>query len=338
MDEIIVSVIVPIYNSSHTLEKTLNSIIHQKFENYEIIVIDDGSTDDSLDKSYETLSKSSLPYQIIHQKNKGASVARNNGLEVAKGEYILFVDSDDYINKDQLSFLHNAVIRNETDFAFSELLKMKGRELASHDNPYGFLKNNQILKSIDLIKLELEMKIPFSFTQILYKTSILKENNIKFNETYKYGEDTDFALRALFSIDTISFVDLPGYYYLLHDDSSSSKLYLNRFKVIDVFESLTDYFSKNNTKYSDEEIKQLNNLIIYNRIPKAIFGNLMHFFNKNYNLDEITNEMKKLNLFSKLSKFKIASFKDIKFWFKSKAFLISPKIYYKLWKEFKGFI
>ena len=122
MDNIDVSVIVPVYNLSQYIGQTLNSIINQDFDNYEIIVIDDGSTDDSLDVIHETLKNTNIPHKIIHQRNGGVSVARNNGIEVSRGEYVVFVDGDDCILENHLSSLYNG----KTDFSLIQLVKKEG--------------------------------------------------------------------------------------------------------------------------------------------------------------------------------------------------------------------
>jgi len=224
MEKIKVSVIVPIYNASTYISKSLSSIINQNFKEFEIIAVNDGSSDDSLEKTDEILSKSNIPYQLIHQQNKGVGNARNKGLEIAKGDYILFVDDDDSISKNHINYLYDSISENNTDFSFGKLLKINEKgELLTDLKQYKSLEEKKVLKIIELIDLDLKMKIPFSFSQILYKSSILKENNIIFNENYVYGEDTDFALRALFCGETVSIVEKPSYYYLQHDNSSSSK-------------------------------------------------------------------------------------------------------------------
>ena len=104
MDNIKVSVIVPVYNGEKYIQTSISSIINQEFsENYEIIVVDDGSDDNSLDIAQELLSKSDIPYKLVHQRNSGVSVARNNGIEVSRGDYLVFVDSDDSVSYTHLT-------------------------------------------------------------------------------------------------------------------------------------------------------------------------------------------------------------------------------------------
>ncbi|MDL2246090.1 glycosyltransferase [Methanobrevibacter sp. OttesenSCG-928-K11] len=339
MTNINISIIIPLYNGSRYIQKTLDSVINQNFNNYEIIIVDDGSTDDSLDKTKKILSKTDISTQIISQKNKGASNARNKGLSLAKGQYILFLDDDDYIDSNHMKYLYDVVKENKTDFAFTKILKFNvNGDILTNLNEYDFLNNKKVISSLDLIKADLEMKIPFSFSLILYNSKILKENNITFNESNVYGEDTEFAIKALYCGNNVSIVNKPTYFYLQHAESATSNLYLKRFSIVEIFENLADFFKNNEDKHSKEENIELENLIKYNRVPKAIFGNLMYFFYNNYDIKDIFNEMERLNLFSKLADFKMANFRDILFLIKTKVFLTNPTMYYKVWKTFKNSI
>ena len=318
MNNIKVSVIVPVYNSSKYICQTLNSIINQDFTDYEIIVIDDGSTDNSLDIAFEELSKSTIPHKIIHQKNSGVSIARNHGIEVSRGDYIVFVDSDDLISKNHLSELYNG----KSDFSIIQLVKKDGDKLSSHHN-----YTEKLISCEEFIEMELEMKIPFNFCQLTYKSSIIRANNLKFNPEIIYGEDTDFALRALSYGENIAISNEVTYFYIQHSGSSVSTSKLKRFEFINVLEDLSEFYKKNNKD-------NLARLVTTSRIPKAIFGNMNYFFYNSYDYDDVINKMNELDLFSKLSKYE----GDVKFRFKIKLFLFNPKLYYILWKKFKNSI
>lgn len=116
----LISIIIPVYNVSLFLEKCLNSVINQTFKNLQIILVDDGSTDNS-GIICDNYSKKDSRIEVIHQKNKGLSEARNTGLSLARGEYITFVDSDDYIELDTYSTIFKAIIENKNpDLIFLE--------------------------------------------------------------------------------------------------------------------------------------------------------------------------------------------------------------------------
>lgn len=320
MDNIKVSVIVPVYNDEEYIQTSISSIMNQEFsETYEIIVVDDGSTDNSLDIAQELLSKAAIPYKLVHQRNSGVSVARNHGIEVSRGDYLVFVDSDDYILTNHLSELYNG----KTDFTLTQMAK-EGVKSAVNSINYPELP----LSAHDLIKMELQMMIPeFSFCQLMYKADLIKDNSLKFDSKAVYGEDTEFALKALSYGKSVAIGEEITYLYIQRKDSATSKAGLNRFNFIETLEKLSEF-------YKSRGQNELANLVITSRIPRAIFGNMNYFFYHNYDFDEVISKMEDLDLFSKLSRFK----GDSKFKFKIKLFLLNPKLYYKMWKKFKNTI
>ncbi|MEE3489832.1 MAG: glycosyltransferase family A protein [Methanobrevibacter sp.] len=318
MDNFDVSVIVPVYNCEEYIGTTLDSIINQDFKNFEVIVIDDGSTDKSLEIINEKLSKSLISHQIIHQENSGVSSARNAGISKATGKYLVFIDGDDYVTGNHLSELYNG----KSDFSLVQFIKKDGDRLST---PYHFSK--EFMSCEDFIKKELNMEMPFTFCQLMYKTSIIKDNGIKFNPDLVYGEDIDFALRALIYGDEVTISNEATYYYLQHPQSAINTSEFRRFEVIEIFEGIADFYK---SKGRDD----LANLVITSRIPKAIFGNMNYFFYNGYDFDRVLNKMKELDLLTKLSRYE----GDGKFKSKIRLFLLSPKIYYKTWKKLKNSI
>lgn len=318
MDNFDVSVIVPVYNCEKYIGTTLDSIINQDFKNFEVIVIDDGSTDRSLEIINEKLSKSLISHQIIHQENSGVSSARNAGISKATGEYLVFIDGDDYVTGNHLSELYNG----KSDFSLVQFIKKDGDRLST---PYHF--SREFMSCEDFIKKELNMEMPFTFCQLMYKTSIIKDNGIKFNPDLVYGEDIDFALRALIYGDEVTISNEATYYYLQHPQSAINTSEFRRFEVIEIFEGIADFYK---SKGRDD----LANLVITSRIPKAIFGNMNYFFYNGYDFDRVLNKMKELDLLTKLSRYE----GDSKFKSKIRLFLLSPKIYYKTWKKLKNSI
>lgn len=318
MDNIKVSVIVPVYNSSEYIGSTLDSIINQDFSSFELIVIDDGSTDSSLQIIEEKLSKSTIAYEIIHQENAGVSRARNVGIEKARGEYLVFVDSDDYITGNHLSELYNG----ETDFSLIQFIKKDGNKLSTPDH-----YSKRRMACDEFIEKELKMEIYFNFWQLMYKASIIKDNNIRFNPDVIYGEDTEFALKALIYGNEIAISNEVTYYYIQHSSSAIKTSEYRRFEVVGIFEEMSEFYRKLGRD-------DLADLIITSRIPKAIFGNMNFFFYNDYDFDEVLGKMKELDLLSKLSKFE----GDSKFKNKIRLFLLNPKLYYKMWKKFKNSI
>ena len=337
-----VSIILPIYNTEKYIENTLNSIINQTFTDYEIIIINDGSTDQSPEICEKILTKNNINYKIHHQENKGVSSARNKGLENVKGEYIIFVDGDDQIHEKHIESLYTNLKKENTDFAFTQMIIKKGKKTITPSDAYKAIKGQKILTGYQLIKHELMMDIPFRFCQIMYKKQIIKENNIKFSENVTYGEDTEFALKSLLYAKTIAYTEQATYYYLQNDTSSTSQSFLERFNFIKILEDLSKYY--HDYKMPKEELldypylQEIIDLIENYRIPKAIFGNLMYLFYKDYPFTEAMEKMEEINYQERLRRFKPYTKKDLIFLFKTQIFLLNPKIYYKLWKTFKNSI
>ena len=318
MDNLKVSVIVPVYNASQYIGKTLDSIIAQDFDSFEIIVIDDGSTDDSLEIINQCLDGCEMPHKVIHQENAGVSVARNVGIEESKGDYLAFVDADDHISKNHLSSLYNG----RTDFSLTLYAKEEGGKLTSLDT-----YSQDLISTYDFIKMELNMQITFNFFQLLYRSAIIKDNNIRFTPGTVYGEDTEFAHKALSFGDEIAINNEVTYYYVQHPSSAIKTTEYRRFDIVRIFEGLAEFYRENGKpEFAD--------LIVTSRIPRAIFGNMNFFFYNGYEFDEVLAKMKELDLLEKLSKFK----GDKKFKSKIRLFLLNPKLYYKTWRKLKNSI
>ncbi len=318
MDNFKVSVIVPVYNASQYIGRTLDSIIAQDFDGFEIIVVDDGSTDNSLEIINRCLDDCKISHKVIHQENAGVSVARNVGIDESQGDYLVFVDADDYVSNNHLSSLYNG----KTDFSLTLYAKKEGDKLTSLDT-----YSRDIISTHDFIKMELNMQITFNFFQLMYKADIIKDNNVKFTPGTVYGEDTEFAHKALNYGNEIAINNEVTYYYVQHQDSAINTTEYKRFDIVEIFEGLAEFYKKNNKpEFAD--------LIITSRIPKAIFGNMNFFFYNGYDFDEVLSKMKELNLLEKLSKFE----GDSKFKLKIRLFLLNPKLYYKMWKKFKDSI
>ncbi len=338
MSEIKLSVIVPTYNSSNTIERLIHSLSNQIFKEFELIFIDDNSSDNTVDVIVNTLENSNITYNlIVNETNKGPGYSRNRGIEKANGDYIVFIDSDDIVREDHLSTFYENIKGHDSVF-------VKGLKVDNEGNLFDFkvdrfdsiielsIRNNHIIKATDIINLEMLMEIPFSFVLMLYKKEIILNNDIRFNEEFNYGEDTEFAIRYLSNCDDVKFVNKYTYYYYQEEESISRFSSLDRFESVQLFEGLYDYFNE----FSHPVFDDLSQKLVHSRLPKFVFGNMNYFFYNDYDKDEIFNKMDELDLFNKLKEFKVYSKDDWKFKLKLVLFSLSPNVYYKLWKRFKN--
>ena len=338
MSEIKLSVIVPTYNSSNTIERLIHSLSNQIFKDFELIFIDDNSTDNTVDLILKALENSNISSQlIVNETNKGPGYSRNRGLEKASGDYIVFIDSDDIVREDHLSTFYENIKGHDSVF-------VKGLKVDDEGNLFDFkadrfdpiielsIRNNHLIKATEIINLEMLMEIPFSFVLLLYKKEIVLENNIRFNEQFNYAEDTEFALIYLSNCNDVKFVNKYTYYYYQEEKSISRFSSLDRFESVQLFEGLGEHFNE----FSHPVFADLSEKLIHSRIPKFIFGNMNYFFYNDYDKDEIFKKMDELDLFKKLKQFKVYSKDDWKFKLKLVLFSLSPNVYYKLWKRFKN--
>lgn len=284
-----VSVIIPVYNAKKYLKYTLESIINQTLKNIQIIIINDGSKDNSL-SICEMYSKIDSRIIIINKKNEGVSIARNHGIEIAKGEYLMFIDADDWIEPNMCELLYNNIKDNDADMTLCN-------HIIEHKNEQKYIKlgleniltdKNEISNNLILplvgdkgknIKNELaSFRSPWGK---IFKKSIIKENNIKFNSELIIGEDFIFNLQYLNHIKKLSVEHECLYHYRINQEST-----LNKYKAECwfIYEKILNYLKEylySNFK-EDEFLERLNNLkmryffiSIYNEVnilnSKSIF-------------------------------------------------------------------
>lgn len=209
----LISVIMPVYKVEQYLEKCLDSIISNTYKNLEIICVNDGSPDGSL-SILNRYAENDCRIVVIDQKNQGASAARNAGLKAAHGEYVAFIDSDDYIHKQYFMILAKCMIEKRADSVVCNALKVNSSD-SIHEKCY---------KSAHYKKLNAQQFFKNYYARHmvwgrLYKKELLKDH--AFSSEVKVSDDTLFNLEVIKTIDHphIYWVDLPLYYYLQRDDS-----------------------------------------------------------------------------------------------------------------------
>lgn len=212
MNKQLISVIVPVYNAENYVSRCIESVQAQSYANWQMILIDDGSKD----KSWEICQKYARlddRIQVIHQENAGAGAARNAGLMKALGEYVVFIDSDDYVDKDYFKLL--SVHTEDVVFIDVEAVDEKGVVLRKE-----YLSAYKHMEKDDFMRAQMTGKINWGGVRKVVKREIIERNNIRYS-THKVGEEALFTYSSVYYSNSIAFIEKPVYFYIQREDSLS---------------------------------------------------------------------------------------------------------------------
>lgn len=213
MEKVKLSIIVPVFNTEKYLSECLNSLINQTLKSIEIICVDDGSTDNSLSILEKFHSKDGR-VKIIHQENFGVSVARNNGIAMAQGEYIGFVDSDDWVDADFFEKLYNASQKFGAEVVAGDFLWYKGN---SQKPKMKYKEEKFYTETSEKVKNALIPKLNYIWNKIYKRESLLKLN-IPF-EKDRYYEDMIWLVQVIYYMQGFATVPNTFYHYRRHSES-----------------------------------------------------------------------------------------------------------------------
>lgn len=312
MDNPKISIIVPVYNVEKYIDECINSILNQNFKNFELLLINDGSTDKS-GEICDIYAQNDTRIKVFHQVNKGPSATRNLGISLSKGEYIGFVDSDDTINKEMYEEMYNLAIRNQYDIVacgYKEINYEKALE-------YEFIRplNGHFELVGDNIKINLESLLcknkilgyP-SLCNKLYRKDIIVKNNISIKENIKIAEDLCFNIQVLDKVKKIGSINKALYEYRRINVNSIMNDKDNLYLKLEACKEMLDVFKKSSIsqevylkclKYENSSIITsyvglireviLSNKNLYpkykcikNLIAEKYFINAIKYFDKSY--------------------------------------------------------
>lgn len=231
MNNELISVIVPIYNVEKYINKCIDSIINQTYKNIEIILIDDGSTD-SCCKICDEYEKKDNRIKVIHQENAGLSEARNAGIKVSKGEYLAFVDGDDYILEDMLQYLYDLINETNSEISVCNFIRYWGddKQLVEYD----IAREKIVLNKIQALKEILKNDLLKSFAwNKLYKKSVFED--VRYPKGMKM-EDVATTYKLISNSEKIVIGKMPKYYYVQREGSilstNSTSMYIDYYKAV----------------------------------------------------------------------------------------------------------
>ena len=264
-----VSVIIPVFNAEKYILECIESLINQTLSDCEFIFVNDGSEDSSrqIIKHYQN---SDSRIKLINQENQGVSVARNNGLKIATGEYIGFVDADDFIEKDMYETLYDSAKKHECDVIISNIEgEMNGHMLIT---AYPFPINTPLNKNYiqtEILRYFLKYDNLNSVCNKIYKYQTIANYNIGFTPNVALGEDGMFNILFLSHASTLIYIDYTGYHYREAKKSAtrdiSNKDYFSR--AIEVYNSKLPHIYSGVMEYSEikklQSTKLLNNVLAY---------------------------------------------------------------------------
>ena len=302
-----VSIIVPAYNVENYIERCLNSLVNQTFKDIEIITINDGSTDKSLEL-LNKYAKEDIRVSVIDLGDEGVSYCRNLGVEKANGKYIMFVDSDDWIDSSMVEVMYKKAEENKLDLVMCSYI----REFKDHSKEKIFNLPQEIIYKDNEVKNELlrklvgpikeELSNPEMLDALgtvwgkLYRADILKENKIKFVDLKEIGsaEDTLFNIFTFNYLSKVMFLNKHMYHYWRDNPKSVTSQYNPKLKEQRkvFFKYISDFIKENNFEQVFEEA-------LNNRICTSVLGlgliecsknNKISRINKIKNIKKIINE------------------------------------------------
>lgn len=296
------SIVIPIYNVEKYLNECLDSVVNQKLDNYEVLLINDGSTDRS-EKIIDEYVKKYKFIKKINKTNNGLSAARNTGIELAKGKYIAFVDSDDYIEHNMMSRMLNMAKDNEADIVICdiEMFEDGTNKVLGRIETYNDESDNKIITNVDAVKMYLMQKITGHAWNKIYKRKLFVDNEIRYN-VGKYYEDMYPTLRLLDTSKKI--ILIKGAYYKYRQSPNNITSCSSEKHIQDYVDSILSCIEYIKNIHSD---KEYNNYLETFRLHNTQIALCLYCRSKKYN-----NKKIKEDYYKYFAKLKVdMSFKDI---------------------------
>ena len=285
----LITIIVPIYNVKPYLSRCIESIINQDYKKLEIILVDDGSNDGSSELCDEYVKKDKR-IKVIHQKNSGISITRNVATDLAKGKYIAYVDSDDYIELDYISYLYKLIKDNKADIS------------ACAHNKHRYIE--AVYEKDELYPALLTSKIAFSSWSKLVKTSVMRDNNVYFPDNEIY-EDQKWIYNLLNYTNRVAVGSLSKYHYTYRPNSIfNTNTTKNKESLVQRLCEMHEFIKENHSEYSDLSYIRYLRELTYNFLSFARVKELKELRKKMYKLiKKDRNKIilkKEVNLFLRL--------------------------------------
>ncbi|MBR5022782.1 MAG: glycosyltransferase family 2 protein [Oscillospiraceae bacterium] len=211
-----VSVIVPCYNCESTIDDTMRSLQKQKYKDFEVICVNDGSKDNTLKCLEKWKACENFNVVIVNKENGGVSSARNSGIDVAKGNYITFLDADDEYHEQYIELLVNAVEQQNADAAYCYYDRERNNVMRQQE-PKTIVQNQE-----DAMHDLLFRMAEIAFFCYIYRQDIIQSNHIRFELNAKFGEDREFIWKYISNCNKVCQVDAPLHWYRITENSATN--------------------------------------------------------------------------------------------------------------------
>lgn len=263
-----VSIIVPVYNTAKYLERSISSIINQTYQNLEIICVDDGSTDGS-EKILDRLAEEDARIKVIHKQNEGVTAARNTALHMAVGDYIGFVDSDDYIDKEMYELLVKSLVENSVDivtckyyFDYNGVIKTAINKRDVSPKPMSIAEFLPYIYERDVFS----GVGSYLWTRLFRRNVILNDDgtlNVEFRAEYGGTDDIVFVAEANMRSSKIVYLDKPLYYYFQRENSivHDGRTQLATLHWVKSYEKILEIYDEHHV--SEEVIRLIRRMYVY---------------------------------------------------------------------------
>lgn len=241
----LVSIIVPVYNAQDYLARCIDSILHQEYKNYELLLVDDGSTDSS-GEILDNYAKNDNRINVYHRKNCGVSSTRNFALSLCKGEYIQFLDSDDWIPPDSTKLLVRCALEQQCDLVIADFYRVVGERISQK----GDIEDDHLLTRQEFANYMVENPADFYYGVLwnkLYRAQIIKEHHIRMDSNISWCEDFLFNLEYIRHSNTFYALQAPVYYYFKRKGSLVSQ----EFSISNTIKTKLNVFDYYNQFYKD---------------------------------------------------------------------------------------
>jgi glycosyltransferase involved in cell wall biosynthesis len=247
----LVSIIIPFYNVEDYIEKTLASIYTQVYKNIEVILIDDGSTDKSSIVAERYLSKFNFKYTLVRQKNSGVSAARNYGLSLASGDYVVFIDSDDLLSPCYIKQMYEHLVTNQIEMVISGFHTFVDDITISNPLP----EKTEIMNSLEVMQGFLYGIIKISVCSLMVKRKLITDFGLKFAQGYRYSEDIHFVWRLLAHTNKVAYDRTGLYFYRMRTGSAMANINEARLDGMYLMQDLEQYFKNHCEDFAGEFLK-----------------------------------------------------------------------------------